>query len=70
MRNSGAAISAAHIRENTSVYTAQFSRSTAEVAGGKGALGSTVYKLEECSVVIRSDTVWLGEWFLNSLTAS
>jgi hypothetical protein len=46
MRNSGAAISAAHIRENTSVYIAQSSCSAAEVAGEKGALESKVYKLE------------------------
>ena len=67
MRDRGAAISAAHIRENTSVYIAQSSRSA---AGAKGALESKVYKLEGCPVVLRCDTVWLGEWFLNSLTAS
>ena len=73
MRDSGAAISAAHIREHTSVYIAQSSRSAAEAAGGQRALESKVYKIEECSVVLRCercDTVWLGEWFQNSLTAS
>jgi len=70
MRDSGAAISPAHIRENTSIYTAQSSRSATEAAGGKGALESKVCKIEECSVVLRCDTVWLGVWFLNSLSAS
>jgi hypothetical protein len=42
MRDSGAAISVAYIREKTSVYIAQYSRSAAEVAGGKWALESNV----------------------------
>jgi hypothetical protein len=70
MRDSGATISAAYIRENTTVYIAQSSCSAAEAAGGKGTLESKVYEVEECSVVLRCDTVWLGEWFLNSLTSS
>jgi hypothetical protein len=69
MLDSGAAISVAHIRENTSVYTAQSSRSAAVVAGGKGALESKYTRQSECSGVLRCDTVWLGEWFLNSSTA-
>jgi hypothetical protein len=69
MRDSGAAISAAHIRDKTSVYTAQSSRSAAEAAGGKEALESKVYKIGECSVCLRCDTVWLDERFVNSMTA-
>lgn len=72
LRDSGAAISAVHIREHTSVYIAQF-HAAPLTAGGKGALESKVYKIEECSVFLRCercDTVWLGEWFQNYLSAS